>query len=88
MKKKRLSAIKSKTERKMIEKFYLSRVSTGMPHHYVFTSDLFKVYKEWRGGKTPLSVDGFGRMLPKHLEKKSVFSDKGTRRAVFGVRLK
>lgn len=89
-KKKRTSATKLARERQLIMSFYLKQTRVGTAQHFVFTEDLFKAYKKWRRalGRTPLSVDGFGRMLPKFLPKKSVMSPKGTKRAVFGVRLK
>ena len=82
MKKKRLSLKQRKVERLCVDLFLRTEVKKAPKHMYVLTRDLYRAYKKGRGGKTPLSVDGFGKMLP--YPRKTVFV-KGARRAVFGV---
>lgn len=54
-------------------------------------SDVFQCYRTWLGemglGDSKLSVDGFGRVFPKHFKRGTAMMDGGTRKCIFDVRV-
>lgn len=58
----------------------------------VTVANVFRVYQKWckdhNVGRTPLSVGGFGRLLPKHYLRRAIWTSKGTQRGFIDYRLK
>lgn len=81
-----------KEESRMISLFCLLNVmSSKQEAHRISVSELFEAYQAWlkSNGHSPtaLSVDGFGRLLPKVYTRKTVNIGGGTSRYVIGVEL-
>lgn len=53
--------------------------------------DIFDSYCDWLArrelGPSKLSVDGFGRLFPKHFKRATAMLDGGTRKCVFDVKV-
>lgn len=79
-----------KEESRMISLFCMLNVfSSKDPKARIPVSELYTAYEAWireRGySGTALSVDGFGRLLPKVYTRKTVNAGGGTARYVIGV---
>lgn len=81
-----------KEESRMISLFCLLNVmSSKDENHRIPVAGLFEAYQDWLEANgyapTAISVDGFGRLLPKVYTRKTVNTGGGTSRYVIGVEL-
>ena len=72
----RLTRDQTARERSRIEAFCLYKLKPA-PGVRIHTLDLFMAYQSWLEGlglsRTPLSVDGFGRLLSNIYERRHIF---------------
>ena len=77
-------------ERKWVSEFVLNHV-VETPGSKLSVEEVFDSYCDWLArndrGPSMLSIDGFGRLFPKHFERKTAAYGEGTRKVVFGVRV-
>jgi len=81
----------SSDERDDVISFFMDAVEPDRKAR-VFTDDLFRAYKKWRVGQelkeTELSIDSFGRFIPKNFMRKNYQEDNVQARGVVGARLR
>ena len=89
-KRKRITTERLATERKWISQFVIASLRAE-PGQKTPICDIFDAYQAWLKksglGKTELSIDGFGRMFPKHYSRGSSFLGPHHAKFVFGTRL-
>lgn len=77
-------------ERLWVAEFTLNYV-VECPGTKLAIQDIFDQYCDWlvrRGlGPSELSVDGFGRLFPKHFKRATGMFENGTRKCVFNIRV-
>ena len=80
-------------ERRWIMQFALNHIEKDPESKGVPTEEAFAEYQKYvrkqRLGKSVISIDGFGRMLPRNLKTKMYFSQnaKTNRKHIVGVRI-
>lgn len=97
MEKRRVKIIRNSAEDRMRERqsvsdFVMTRVQADKKAPPMPVAEMFKQYKKWRKDfglvPTVLDIGGFGRMLPKSLDRKVVWLDPRTcARCVIGVKV-
>jgi hypothetical protein len=79
-------------ERERVFLFILCETAEDKNAKPIPVADLYKAYKKWLWNKfeehkrTTFTVDSFGTLLPKTLERKTAYWKGGTCRAVVGIR--